>query len=244
MGSFFSAGGTHAISAAANAIITGTEFGLGGFAGGFVGTLAGGGSLRDAFKAGGIGFGIGFAVGGLAGYTYATGFQDFLHGFDVRAANQNIFVNQIGQGNYAGASQSLAIDNTLKVRVSGAKVHFSSDGGIGGIRGSGIITASKSDGFTYLTDLLPGFDSPNFTANTLELKNLITNQIDPSKATSFVGLNAKNLPITMQPKYTTGWMRYEYLHPGNINLSNTQVYGYYPNNPVGHAAYYSDVLNN
>ena len=91
----FAAGGITAIE---SAFITGVEFGIGGFGSGFVGTMAGGGSVGDAFKNGGIGFGSGFVLGGVVGYTYASGMQDFIHGFNAREFNNNLANNGQGYG--------------------------------------------------------------------------------------------------------------------------------------------------
>lgn len=88
----FAAGG---ITAGEAAFITGIEFAIGGFGAGFVGTLAGGGSISEAFKAGGIGAGIGFITGGVLGYTYQSGMQDFVHGFNSREYNIKLYEQKI-----------------------------------------------------------------------------------------------------------------------------------------------------
>jgi RHS repeat-associated protein len=150
MASFFSAGGTTAITATQNAIITGTEFGLSGFAGGFAGTLAGGGSLGDAFQAGGIGFGIGAVTGGLAGYSYAKGWQSVIHGYDVRAVNQDIFINQIGSGNYPGANQTLRTDAVLRMKLLGDSA---GEGLVETMRQSGAgvyLRGTNAEGYAYI----------------------------------------------------------------------------------------------
>ena len=81
--------------------------GLAGAAGGFAGTLAGGGSLGQAGKAAGIGFGIGATMGFGIGYTYAAGMQDVLHGWDSRAYNSNILQQAASSG------RALSLENIL-----------------------------------------------------------------------------------------------------------------------------------
>jgi RHS repeat-associated protein len=128
----FSAGG---ITAGEAAFITGTEFGIGGFGAGFVGTLAGGGELKDALKAGAAGFGIGFVTGGIVGYTYQSGIQDFVHGFNSRQYNIKLYEQKINalrtncvtrpdKVNKTIGSRYLSKNSSGDLRTSGAKHRF------------------------------------------------------------------------------------------------------------------------
>ncbi|MFA5125304.1 MAG: RHS repeat-associated core domain-containing protein [Patescibacteria group bacterium] len=233
-----------AITAVGGALITGLEFGIGAVGSGMASGFAGGeGSFLDVLKGGAIGFGTGFITGAAVGYSYAKGWQSILHGADIRATNAKIFMDQVGSGNYGGAQQTLSTDRTLQIRLKGAKVHFTSEKGLEGIQLSQTIREGQG-GKVYLADLLPGFDAPSFTANTLQIPS--PNQIDSSRAQYFVGLNSKNLMLSsnLVRDSVSGWTRFEYIHEGSISLSNTQVYGYYSNNPSGHAAYMKEVLTN
>ncbi|MBU4487936.1 MAG: VCBS repeat-containing protein [Candidatus Omnitrophica bacterium] len=70
------------------ALITGTEFAIGGFAAGLASGYAGGeGSVGDMFAQAGIGAGVGFGAGFATGYSYAAGWQSILHGIDSQAHN-------------------------------------------------------------------------------------------------------------------------------------------------------------
>jgi len=76
------------ISPLMGGIITGLEFGIGGFGAGFGSAIGAGKSIGEAFAAGGLGFASGFALGFAAGYSYTAGWQSVLHGADIASHNR------------------------------------------------------------------------------------------------------------------------------------------------------------
>ncbi len=75
------------ISVMEGAIMTGVEFGIGGFGSGLASGFAGGMSAGDAFKNAGFGFASGFMIGGIAGATHAAGWQNVVHGVESEKIN-------------------------------------------------------------------------------------------------------------------------------------------------------------
>jgi len=78
------------ISPLMGGLITGAEFGLGGFGAGFGGAIGAGESIGEAFAAGGLGFASGFGLGFTAGYSYTAGWQNVIHGADIAAHNAQV----------------------------------------------------------------------------------------------------------------------------------------------------------
>ena len=78
------------ISPLMGGLITGVEFGLGGFGAGFGGAIGSGESIGEAFAAGGLGFASGFGLGFAAGYSYTAGWQNVMHGADTVAHNVQV----------------------------------------------------------------------------------------------------------------------------------------------------------
>ena len=214
-----------AITAVGGALITGLEFGIGAIGPGMASGFAGGeGSFLDVLKGGAIGFGTGFITGAAVGYSYAKGWQSFLHGADIRATNAQILMKQVGNGDYVGASATLRTDSVLARKLANPKVHFTTNDGVNGILSDQVIRKSK-DGFTYLADLMPGVDSPEFTSRSLQLSSV-------NKGDYFIGIDAKNLVLAERLKITPYVQRMEYRNLGNINLKSVKVYGSYSNTPT------------
>jgi RHS repeat-associated protein len=225
-----------AITAVGGALITGLEFGIGAIGPGMASGFAGGeGSFLDVLKGGAIGFGTGFITGAAVGYSYAKGWQSFLHGADIRATNAQILMKQVGNGDYVGASATLRTDSVLARKLANPKVHFTTNDGVNGILSDQVIRKSK-DGFTYLADLMPGVDSPEFTSRSLQLSSV-------NKGDYFIGIDAKNLVLAERLKITPYVQRMEYRNLGNINLKSVKVYGSYSNTPTGHMEYLKDIFS-
>jgi len=72
--------GSSAFSFGGGALIGAVEFGAGGFGAGFGASLAGGESLKDSLKAGGMGAAAGAAMGAVIEGSYMAGWQNSLHG--------------------------------------------------------------------------------------------------------------------------------------------------------------------
>jgi RHS repeat-associated protein len=80
------------------ALITGTEFAIGGAAAGIATGYAGGkGDAGDIFAQAGIGAGIGFLTGAAVGYSYTAGWQSILHGADTQAENVKVYYDKASE---------------------------------------------------------------------------------------------------------------------------------------------------
>jgi RHS repeat-associated protein len=92
------------ISVAEGAIMTGLEFGIGGFGSGLASGLASGQDLSSSLKNARYGFAGGFIAGSVIGATYTAGWQNWIHGVDSQKIN-NLHSQAKGaltQGNFGG----------------------------------------------------------------------------------------------------------------------------------------------
>jgi RHS repeat-associated protein len=177
-----------AITSFGGALITGVEFGIGGIGPGMASGFAGGkGSFLDVLKGGAMGFGTGFVTGAAVGYSYSEGWQSFLHGADIRGTNAQIFMDQIANGNYAGATQTIAIDRPLRLELMNLKGEATqalenSRAGIY-LRGQN----AKGAAYTRLTRQLDGerWVTKPYAIDKMTGKMAI--QLNPSEYRAFVG---------------------------------------------------------
>lgn len=75
------------VSIMEGALMTGVEFGIGGFGAGLAQGLASGQSSGNVLRSAGYGFAGGFLFGGVVGATYTAGWQNILHGVDSQRIN-------------------------------------------------------------------------------------------------------------------------------------------------------------
>jgi hypothetical protein len=150
-----SAGG---ISVLEGAIMTGVEFGIGGFGAGLASGFAGGMSAGDAFKNAGYGFASGFIIGGIVGATYTAGWQDIFHGVDTQKINNlyNQAKDALKTGNFQGYATTASQLKGMKATPPGAVLQGKSPipGGLGA-KHSYLVAAKDAQVKTMGFDAIP-----------------------------------------------------------------------------------------